>query len=172
MVSCAWVLEDLVCFLLEHRRRSPTAYLVNERSIFSLKRRALKRTRTLRRDLETHQIIRPSPMQEKWEKIKAIFTRDFWDDLLERSDDETLVDGKLLSYSYLEAGVIEMLGSSVFFIASELQFYLTSPLRSRSLVAYFVVFFKHGFSPIDLRRAQQAPSSNRQCENYFCLQLA
>ena len=49
--------------------------------------------------------------------------------------DETLVDGKLLSYAYLEAGLIEMVGA---------------------LVAYFVVFFKNGFSPSDLRKAQQA----------------
>jgi sodium/potassium-transporting ATPase subunit alpha len=45
------------------------------------------------------------------------------------------VDGKLLSYAYLEAGVIEVLGA---------------------LIAYFVVFFKQGFAPGDLRRAQQA----------------
>jgi len=45
------------------------------------------------------------------------------------------VDSKLLSYAYLEAGVIEMLGA---------------------LVAYFVVFFKKGFTPKDLRRAQLA----------------
>lgn len=32
---------------------------------------------------------------------------------MERTDDESLVDGKLLSYSYLEAGVIEMLGAYV-----------------------------------------------------------
>lgn len=30
---------------------------------------------------------------------------------MERSDGETLVDGKLLSYAYLEAGVIEMIGA-------------------------------------------------------------
>jgi len=72
----------------------------------------------------------------KWKlKLKTPFTRVFWEDAFERSDDENLVDSKLLSYAYLEAGVIEMLGS---------------------LVAYFVVFFKSGFSPSDLKRAQQA----------------
>jgi len=45
-----------------------------------------------------------------------------------------LVDLQLLSYSYLEAGLIETIGA---------------------LVAYFVVFFKNGFSPNDLRRAQR-----------------
>jgi sodium/potassium-transporting ATPase subunit alpha len=44
-------------------------------------------------------------------KIKLPFTRHFWEDALEPSDDETLVDSKLLSYAYLEAGMIEMLGA-------------------------------------------------------------
>ena len=35
---------------------------------------------------------------------------------MERSDDESLVDAKLLSYAYLEAGVIEMLGGLVMLI--------------------------------------------------------
>ncbi len=48
----------------------------------------------------------------KWKlKLKTLFTRVFWEDAFERSDDENLVDSKLLSYAYLEAGVIEMLGS-------------------------------------------------------------
>ncbi|EEB90201.1 hypothetical protein MPER_11622, partial [Moniliophthora perniciosa FA553] len=67
-------------------------------------------------------------------KIKVPFTRVFWEDLMEETDDEKLVDAKLLSYSYLEAGMIECIGS---------------------LVAYFVVFWVNGFSPRDLRAAQQ-----------------
>jgi len=57
---------------------------------------------------------------------------------MEPSDDEKLVDGKLLSYSYIEAGLIETIGS---------------------LVAYFVVFFKNGFTPVDLQRAQKIGTS-------------
>jgi sodium/potassium-transporting ATPase subunit alpha len=44
-------------------------------------------------------------------KLKAPFTKAFWEDVFEGSDNETLVDGKLLSYAYLEAGIIEMLGT-------------------------------------------------------------
>lgn len=44
-------------------------------------------------------------------KLQAPFTRSFWEDAFESSDNETLVDAKLLSYAYLEAGVIEMLGA-------------------------------------------------------------
>ncbi len=85
--------------------------IVNDRSIYSRKRRALRRTKTLRRDTETQDIIRPSRVRETIDKLKTPFRREFWEDLTERTDDESLVDGKLLSYAYLEAGVIEMLGS-------------------------------------------------------------
>jgi len=54
---------------------------------------------------------------------------------METTNDEKLVDLKLLSYAYLEAGVLESIGE---------------------LVAYFVVFFKNGFSPRELRITQQA----------------
>lgn len=37
----------------------------------------------------------------------------FWEDVFEKSDDETLVDGKLLSYAYLEAGMIEFAAGCV-----------------------------------------------------------
>lgn len=47
--------------------------------------------------------------------LKKPFTRDYWADMMEPSDDEKLVDLKLLSYSYIEAGLIEAIGSYVFF---------------------------------------------------------
>jgi len=111
---------------------------VNERSIMSLKKRALRRTKTLRCDTETNEPIPPSRLSRYVARVKAPFTREFWEDFGEKSDNEQLVDGKLLSYSYLEAGVIEMLGA---------------------LVGYFVVFATHGFSPSDLRRAQKVTGS-------------
>ena len=77
----------------------------------SRKKRAFRRTKTLRRDAETQEIIQPSKLSQWVSKCKAPFTRTFWEDMMEQTDDETLVDGKLLSYAYLEAGVIEMLGS-------------------------------------------------------------
>lgn len=86
-------------------------FAVNDRSIISLKKRALRRTKTLRRDTETQKVIPDSWFTVTKNKIKAPFTRNFWEDALEQSDAETLVDGKLLSYAYLEAGVIEMVGA-------------------------------------------------------------
>lgn len=84
---------------------------VNDRSVLSLKRRALRRTKTLVRDTETQKIIPPSWISVTKAKLKAPFTRAFWEDALEKTDDETLVDTKLLSYAYLEAGMIEMVGA-------------------------------------------------------------
>lgn len=86
-------------------------YVVNERSIISRKRRALRRTKTITRDSETQEVIPPSRISNLMGKLKAPFTRIFWEEMLETSDDEGLVDGKLLSYAYLEAGIIEMLGA-------------------------------------------------------------
>jgi len=101
----------------------------------SRKRRALRRSRTLGHDAEIQEYIQPSRLSAITSNIQAPFTRHFWEDAMESNDDETLVDTKLLSYAYLEAGIIEMLGA---------------------LVAYFVVFYKQGFSPKDLRSAQTA----------------
>ncbi|KAI0355099.1 aminophospholipid-transporting P-type ATPase [Trametes cingulata] len=130
-LSFAWDKPETKDGLMRMAPRKP----VNDRSITTLKKRALRRTKTLRRDPETNEVIRPSRLAQLLARVRAPFTRQFWEDALEGSDAETLVDGKLLSYAYLEAGVIEMVGA---------------------LVAYFVVFFKNGFTPGDLRRAQTA----------------
>ncbi|KAI0823899.1 aminophospholipid-transporting P-type ATPase [Trametes gibbosa] len=130
-LSFAWDKPETEDGLMRMAPRKP----VNDNSITALKKRALRRTKTLRRDPETNEIIRPSRFAQFMLRVKAPFTRLFWEDALERSDNETLVDSKLLSYAYLEAGMIEMIGA---------------------LVAYFVVFFKNGFTPSDLRTAQKA----------------
>lgn len=88
-------------------------FQVNDRSIISRKKRALRRTKTLRRDSETQEVIPPGRIERYISKIKAPFTRVFWEDMTERSDNETLVDWKVLSYAYLEAGVIEFLAGYV-----------------------------------------------------------
>ncbi|KAJ6546853.1 aminophospholipid-transporting P-type ATPase [Mycena capillaripes] len=129
-LSFAWDKPETIDGLMRMAPRKP----VSERSILSLKRKALRRTKTLRRDPETQEILPPSKLSVMMGKLRKPFTRVYWEDALEGSDGETLVDGKLLSYAYLEAGLIEMLGA---------------------LVAYFVVFFKAGFSPSDLKRAQK-----------------
>ncbi|KAJ6620357.1 aminophospholipid-transporting P-type ATPase [Mycena sp. CBHHK59/15] len=132
-LSFAWDKPETVDGLMRMTPRKP----VNNKSILSIKRKALRRTKTLRRDPETQEVIPPSKLSVLAGKLRMPFSRTYWEDVMESTDGETLVDGKLLSYAYLEAGFIEMVGA---------------------LVAYFVVFFKSGFSPSDLRRAQQAGS--------------
>ncbi|KAJ1730034.1 hypothetical protein LPJ61_003232 [Coemansia biformis] len=69
-------------------------------------------------------------------KARAPFTRVWWKDVLERSDGEVLVDGELLSWSYLEAGLISAISS---------------------LVVFFVVLYKKGITP---RQAQAMANSD------------
>ena len=82
---------------------------MTEKSIRSLKRRALRRSKTLHRDTETGDVIAPSKLSTFFSKLKTPFRRSFWEDFFEPSEDETLVDGKLLSYAYLEIGLLETL---------------------------------------------------------------
>jgi len=130
-LSFAWDKPESKEGLLRMAPRKP----VNERSIMSIKRRALRRTRTLARDAESQSTRGPSWLSRFMTKVKAPFTRVYWEDMFEQTDNEKLVDGKLLSYSYLEAGLIETLGG---------------------LLSYFVVFYKAGFTPADLKTAQAA----------------
>ena len=87
---------------------------VTEDSIRSLKRRALKRSKTLHRDTETGDVIPPSKVSNFFSTLKTPFRPSFWEDRMEPSDGEMLVDGKLLSYAYLEVGMIECLARRVF----------------------------------------------------------
>ena len=75
------------------------------------KRRALRRSKTFGHDSESQTATRRSRLALFVRKLKAPFTREFWLDRFETSDDETLVDGKVLSYSYLEVGLIETIAS-------------------------------------------------------------
>jgi sodium/potassium-transporting ATPase subunit alpha len=129
-LSFAWDKAETEDTLMRMPPRKP----VNERSIINRKRRALRRSITLGNDSEAQSAPRPNRLAVLARKLKAPFTRQFWEDRFEPSDDETLVDGRVLSYAYLEVGVIETIGS---------------------LLAYFVVFHKKGFSPNDLRKAQK-----------------
>jgi sodium/potassium-transporting ATPase subunit alpha len=75
------------------------------------KRRALRRSKTLGHDAESQTATQPSRLARLMRKLKSPFTREFWVDRFESSDGETLVDNKVLSYSYLEVGLIETIAS-------------------------------------------------------------
>ena len=126
---------------------------MNETSINSLKRRALRRSKTLHRDTETGDVILPSKISLWFSKFKKPLTRAFWEDTLEKTENETLVDSKLLSYAYLEAGIIETIAWCVFFSYRK-HIHLIRNATLYSLLAYFLVFYKNGFTPFDLKTAQ------------------
>ncbi|KAJ2583358.1 hypothetical protein GGH95_001042, partial [Coemansia sp. RSA 1836] len=62
--------------------------------------------------------------------LRAPFTRVWWQDLTERGDGEILVDGDLLSWSYVEAGLISTISL---------------------IVVFFVILNHHGISPKQAR---------------------
>ncbi|GBC10190.1 hypothetical protein RclHR1_09410003 [Rhizophagus clarus] len=113
---------------------------VTGRSIDRVRRIALNRTPTVR-DSEGR-VIPPSKFSILLHNIKKPFTASWWTELFESTDEELLVDGNLLSWSYLEIGVIEAIGA---------------------LVAYFVVLNYHGITPYDARIMQQDVSQ----KHYF-----
>jgi sodium/potassium-transporting ATPase subunit alpha len=59
---------------------------INERLIRSLKRKALKRIKTLARDPETQEVIQTSKFSGWLSKLKTPFTRAFLEDLFESTD--------------------------------------------------------------------------------------
>ena len=84
---------------------------VTERSIQSIKSKALHRIKTQAIDPETGAPKKPSFVSRWTSNLSGPFTKGWWADKFEDSDGEVLVDNSLLSYSYLEAGVIEMIGA-------------------------------------------------------------
>jgi len=71
---------------------------------------------------------------------------------MEPNEGEMLVDGKLLSYAYLEIGIIETIAR---YVLCPLILMSVIDTLHRSLLAYFVVFYKNGFTPGDLVTAQK-----------------
>ncbi|KAK3385719.1 E1-E2 ATPase-domain-containing protein [Podospora didyma] len=94
------------------------------------RRRALRRTRS-RFDEEAGVVHAPEErkgLQRILGNVRGVFTRDFWTDKFESTGGEVLVDGPLLSWSYLEIGLIETVGA---------------------MASFFVVMARRGIFPRD-----------------------
>ncbi|KAF9921161.1 hypothetical protein FBU30_008863 [Linnemannia zychae] len=91
----------------------------------SIERRRRMATRALPAviDPESGNEIKPSFIVRFKHDFKALFTRLYWREKFEHTDDEVLVDANLLSWAYLEIGIIETIGA---------------------LVVFFVVLYKEG----------------------------
>lgn len=87
-LSFAWDLPESSESLMRLRPRKP----VTNRSVLARKQKALRRTKTIRRDPETLEVVPPTKWDNLKSKIKKPFTREFWEDTWEQTEDETLVD--------------------------------------------------------------------------------
>jgi sodium/potassium-transporting ATPase subunit alpha len=113
---------------------------VTPETIDIFRRRALRRKGS-RYDEESGEIVSPesmTKMQKLAHNLTQLFTREYWVDKFENTGGEVLVDGPLLSWAYLEIGVIEAIAS---------------------LTAYFVVMYRRGITPRDARLMQKGASS-------------
>jgi sodium/potassium-transporting ATPase subunit alpha len=100
------------------------------------RRRALRRTQS-RFDDEAGVIISPEDqtrLQKFLWNMRQIFTKEYWSDKFENTGAEVLVDGPLLSWAYLEIGLIEAVGA---------------------LTSFFVVLYRRGISPYDAHIMQK-----------------
>ena len=76
--------------------RLPPRKPVNERTIRSIKTKALRRTKTQAYDPETREPLKPSFISRVVASFSAPFTRQYWADKFEPVEGEVLVDANLL----------------------------------------------------------------------------
>ncbi|KAF9956303.1 hypothetical protein BGZ72_002842 [Mortierella alpina] len=74
-------------------------------------------------DAESGEVSEPSRMARLGHDFKALFTSVYWREKFEHTEEEVLVDARLMSWSYLEIGIIQTIGG---------------------LVTFFVVLYKEG----------------------------
>ncbi|KAF9172499.1 hypothetical protein BGX21_001487 [Mortierella sp. AD011] len=103
----------------------------------SIERRRRLATRALAPviDSESGEEVKPSAFARFQHEFKSMFTAVYWREKFEGSEDEVLVDAGLLSWAYLEVGIIETVGA---------------------LLTFFVVFYKAGITPAEAVRMQKA----------------
>ncbi|KAK4160859.1 putative type IIC NA+/K+/H+-transporting ATPase [Cladorrhinum sp. PSN259] len=113
-LSFAWDPPETTEGLMKMPPRKP----VTPETANIFRRRALRQTRS-RFDEELGVVVPP----EKLTKFQALmhhiwehFTREYWADKLENTGAEVLVDGPLLSWAYLEIGIIEAVGAIFSFL--------------------------------------------------------
>jgi sodium/potassium-transporting ATPase subunit alpha len=117
---------------------------VTPETIDIFRRRALRRKGS-RFDEESGEYVSAHMTKiQKWtHTVAQLFTREYWVDKFENTGAEVLVDGPLLSWAYLEMGMIEAVAA---------------------LTAYFVVMNRRGISPRDAHLMQKGAGAPT---NYF-----
>ncbi|KAF9296011.1 hypothetical protein BGZ74_010519 [Mortierella antarctica] len=104
---------------------------------FSIERQRRLATRALPPvyDAESGEEVKPSWFTTFKHDFNALFTKVYWRERFEHTEDEVLVDAGLLSWAYLEIGIIQTIGG---------------------LITFFVVFSREGMSPTEAVNAQKA----------------
>ncbi|CAG8574563.1 12189_t:CDS:2 [Ambispora gerdemannii] len=127
-LSYAWDKPESETGLMKLPPRKP----VTPTTINRFRRLALERTPTVI-DPGTGKPIVPSRISRFLHSIKKLFNLRWWANKFESTEGEVLVDGELLSWAYLEIGVIEAICS---------------------ILAFFVVLNHHHITPYDARQMQ------------------
>ncbi|KAG1348857.1 hypothetical protein G6F62_003745 [Rhizopus arrhizus] len=138
-LTFAWDVPETKEGLMKLPPRKP----VNPASIDRHRRALIRRERYVQLDGETGEEIHPGFFRRFYNTLHEWTSAGYWKEKFEKTEDEVLVDFPLLSWSYLEIGIIEAIGS---------------------LVSYFVVLWYHGITPYDARIMQRGASAPT---NYF-----
>ncbi|KAI8980239.1 hypothetical protein BDB01DRAFT_907035 [Pilobolus umbonatus] len=113
---------------------------VTPESIDAHRKNLMRKQRYIEYNYETGEQIQPNFFKRCYNFLHEVCTVGYWKEKFRKTDNEILVDAPLLSWSYLEIGMIEALGD---------------------MTAYFVVMYYHGITPYDLvimQRGAQSPT--------------
>jgi sodium/potassium-transporting ATPase subunit alpha len=131
-LSFAWDPPETKDSLMKLPPRKP----VTPETCEIFRRRALRKTRS-NYDEESGVVILPEneTMYQRYSHyVRQFFTKEYWVDKFENTGAEVLVDGPLLSFAYLEIGLIQCIGA---------------------LFSFFLVLSRRGVSPSDARIMQK-----------------
>ncbi|PVU90593.1 hypothetical protein BB559_004561 [Furculomyces boomerangus] len=103
-LSFAWEPPESQESMMTQVPRSP----VTARSIKQLRERKARHPVIL--DPETNMPVKKSKMKKIADNFKKPFTKVFWQDLFEKKYGDLLIDSDLMSYSYIEVGIIMTAG--------------------------------------------------------------
>ncbi|CAO3655723.1 unnamed protein product [Mucor hiemalis] len=136
-LTFAWDAPESEEGLMKMAPRKP----VNPESIDRHRRSLIRKEQYIQYNYETGEEIRPNIFRRYANKIHELFSAAYWREKFEKSDDEVLVDFPLLSWAYLEVGIIEAIGC---------------------MVCYFVVLWYNHITPYDaviMQRGSGAPTN-------------
>ncbi|KAL0079975.1 hypothetical protein F4703DRAFT_1871952 [Phycomyces blakesleeanus] len=138
-LTFAWDKPETESGLMMMSPRKP----VTPSSIDRYRRQLLREETYIKYDPVTGEELKPGWFRRIYNSVVPFFTRAYWSEKLIKTDDDVLVDLPLLSWAYLEVGIIEVIGA---------------------LTCYFVVLWYNGITPSDAVELQRGASSPT---NYF-----